>query len=86
MVTVNGNNYSNPPFLLSTGNGFWGVAVSGAEAFTSVTFTQSAAGGYIDPFGVDNIYTTAAVPEPGTLLLFGTGIAAAVRRYRRRRA
>jgi hypothetical protein len=87
MVTIDGHSYSNPPFLLSgTGGGFWGVAVSGAEAFTSVTFTQNVAAGYIDPFGVDNIYTSPApVPEPGTLLLLGTGIAAAVRRYRRRR-
>jgi len=33
----------------------------------------------------DSVTTTAAVPEPGTIVLLGTGVAAAIRRRRRSR-
>ena len=48
------------------------------------SFTRPAGGGFVD--GLEVIPDAAAVPEPSTLLLVGTGIAAALARKRRRSA
>ena len=81
--------YANPPFSLNgTGRGFFGFISS--SAFTTVTFTQNAAGGVVDPFGIDNIRTNSTfntgVPEPATwaMMMLGFGaMGAALRRSRK---
>jgi PEP-CTERM motif len=56
-----------------------------ANPFTSITFTTPV-GQFGDPFSVDRVrfgaadQPTPAVPEPASLLLLGTGVAALVRR------
>ena len=44
-IANNGSTFSTPPFNLNrTGSGFFGVVATAGETFTSVTFSQNAAG------------------------------------------
>jgi len=56
-LTVLGQTFENPPFGRSTvGRGFFGIISD--TAFTEVDFHQTAAGGYIGGFGIDNLTTS----------------------------
>lgn len=63
------------------------VGIIGESPFTSITFDETVLRGS-EQFGADNLYFAApaptAVPEPGTLALFGAGLAG-VGLLRRRR-
>ncbi|CAA9520511.1 MAG: hypothetical protein AVDCRST_MAG23-165 [uncultured Sphingosinicella sp.] len=73
--------FSTPPFSLNgEGAGFFGFRSD--TAFTTVMFTQNAAGGFVDAFGIDNIRTSSslsapAVPEPTTWAMMILGFGAA---------
>ncbi len=78
--TVNGTAFSNPPFVNSgtnggVGSGFFGIVATG-ETFSSATFVQTAAGGIVDPFGIDNVsFTTQPIggiltPAPASIVVF----------------
>ena len=56
-MNVLGQTFENPPFGRSTvGRGFFGIISD--VAFTEVDFFQTAAGGYIGGFGIDNLTTS----------------------------
>ena len=56
-MSVLGTTFENPPFGRSTvGRGFFGIISD--TAFTDVNFFQTAAGGYIGGFGIDNLLTS----------------------------
>ncbi|MDB2330499.1 hypothetical protein N9V74_02190 [Alteromonas sp.] len=56
-MSVLGTTFENPPFGTSTvGRGFFGIISD--TAFTDVDFFQTAAGGYIGGFGIDNLLTS----------------------------
>ncbi len=56
-MSVLGTTFENPPFGTSTvGRGFFGIISD--TAFTDVRFFQTAAGGYIGGFGIDNLLTS----------------------------
>lgn len=56
-MSVLGQTFENPPFGRNTvGRGFFGIISD--TAFTEVDFFQTAAGGYIGGFGVDNLTTS----------------------------
>jgi hypothetical protein len=89
-IAINGVTFSNPPFAVGgTGSGFFGVLATGGETFTTVTFTQNAAGGIVEPFGLDNLRFTAAatgtVPEPGSISLVAAALLAGAGAWKRRR-
>lgn len=54
------------------------LGIIGQSPFTSITFSETVLRGY-EAFGATNLYFAApaptAVPEPGTLALFGAGLA-----------
>lgn len=72
------------PFLPDGTDQFFGF-IDAANPFTSLTLT-TAAGQFGDPFSVDKVRyslaspTSPVVPEPASLLLMGTGVAAILRR------
>ncbi len=56
-LTVQGQTFESPPFGTRTvGRGFFGIISD--IAFTEVDFHQTAAGGYIGGFGIDNLTTS----------------------------
>ena len=60
---------------------FWGATFT--NPITTISFNGGATTGTRDLWGMDDV--RVAVPEPSTLLLFGTGLAAVgLRRYRRK--
>lgn len=65
---------TNPFGWISTPGKFLGII--GESLFTSITFDETVLRGY-EQFGANNLYFAAptAVPEPGTLALFGAGLA-----------
>ncbi len=73
-VTINGRDFTSPPFVSGgTGSGFFGVVATGGETFTLVSFLQNAAGGRVDPFGIDNVlFTDAAQSGPNFLVNVAT--------------
>lgn len=56
-ITIDGNDWTEPPFSATTGTGFWGVVST--VPFTVITLTQTAAGGTVQPFGLDNFRSDA---------------------------
>lgn len=83
-VTVLGTTFEGPPFGIGyTGTDFFGIFSD--TAFSQVSFGQTAAGGFIAGFGVDNLTTSGTavevpgitIPEPSSMfalgLLFGGG-------------
>jgi hypothetical protein len=81
-VTTNLSTYA---FLLSVSNAsqsltFIGFQAGPGEYFTSVAWSGSASVPYT--VGATDVQVGTAVPEPVTLLLFGTGLAAAGNRRR----
>jgi hypothetical protein len=63
--------------------------VTGNPGFTTLAFqafgTNDSLGGYIDDVSVTKLGHAAAVPEPGTMTLLGTGAFGLVAKLRRRR-
>ncbi len=70
-IKIAGTNFEAPPFSRDFSfnrRGFFGVvAVDGT--FDKVSFSQTRRGGVITPFGVDNVRTVYAAPEPVTYIL-----------------
>ena len=89
LVNVNFNDGSSQAFNLpenGAGGGvlFWGFTDFGASIL-SVSVNGGATAGSRDIFGVDDVrFRAAAVPEPGTLTLFASGVAAFLVARRRR--
>lgn len=63
-IKVLGQTYENPPFSNGTGTGFFGIISD--VPFAQVSMEQTAAGGTVSPFGVDDIYTNATLGGGGT--------------------
>ena len=96
-LSIDGTNFFNPPFSSGTGRGFFGV-ISDSGPFTTATIrnaTGQGPGGFINPFGVDNVTTSSAsvivstVPAPAGLVLLGSampvfGFVGLMGRFRRR--
>jgi hypothetical protein len=61
---------------------FYGFQLTGGDLASYVTITTGDNGN--DVFGIDNVRYVQAVPEPATLLLCGSGLAALAARLRRR--
>jgi PEP-CTERM motif len=74
---VGSMNYAGAPDPIFTG-GFAGIQSTIAFNNVQVVFNSTNA----PAFALDNIRTAAAVPEPGTWLLLGTGLAAVAARRR----
>ena len=53
---------------------YFGFTDAGAS-ISSVTFTEGPTGSSRDIWGIDDVTFGATVPEPGSILLFGTGLA-----------
>lgn len=74
-LTVQGQTFESPPFGTSTvGRGFFGIISD--TAFTEVDFHQTAAGGYIGGFGIDNLTTSqidvvTCTQDPDITTVFG---------------
>ena len=92
-ISINGSTFTTPPFSTAgTGSGFFGVVADAGTTLQTITFTQNAAGGVVDPFGIDNIRVNSnaitAVPEPGewaTMGMAATGLCGLMVRARRRK-
>ena len=61
---------------LSVGTPWTSFSLSGFHNLTSLTFQDTTSGAFLTApgMGIDNINTNPAVPEPGSLLLFGSGV------------
>jgi hypothetical protein len=94
---IGDNYYFNPPFSKTSARGFFGI-INTDGTFTSATFrnaTGQSPGGYIDPFGIDNVLMgvlaspeATVTPEPASLAIWGLaslGLAYGARRARKQR-
>lgn len=88
---VDGQSFFNPPFSSGTGSGFFGI-IKTDGTFNTATIRNAVGqspGGYIDPFGIDNVQMAATVtPEPASLAIWGLaslGLAYGARRARQPR-
>jgi hypothetical protein len=63
------------PEINANTNNFWGIITD--ISFTSVTIASGTQGGIAETYHLDNLVyaETSPVPEPATMLLFGTGLA-----------
>jgi len=69
-----------------TYQGFWGLVLDNNDYFTYVRLEGAGGAGTQETFWMDDLSIGAdvpRVPEPATLLLFGTGLLAVVRRCRK---
>lgn len=89
-LLIDGVSYFNPPFSTGTGGGFFGI-VNTSGTFSTATIRNAigqSPGGFVDPFGVDNVRSvqSEAVPEPATLAMWGLGaLGCVIAKYRRRK-
>jgi hypothetical protein len=78
--------HSNPAGAVG-GVGQFAIGAFTADATTQViTFTTGNLSYFIDGFQLRDVTADAAVPEPGSLLLLGSGLAVAARKVRNRRS
>lgn len=72
------------PEISRTTNGFWGFTSD--TGFTSLTVSAGSQNGSAETHHFDNmVYGAAPVPEPATMLLFGTGLVGLVIGARRKK-
>lgn len=83
-ITVNGTTFQFDNHLAFPGNGFLGII--DFAGFTTVSLGRESVTSFGEAFGLDDVQVAAAVPEPATLLLLGTGLLVAGARRRTRRA
>jgi hypothetical protein len=88
LAEINGTSFNFRTLLGSPGNGFLGFV--DPSGFSSISLTDDPSPNglrfSLDDARIATEVSSGNVPEPATLLLFGTGLAAAgVQRFRRKR-
>lgn len=85
ITTINANEQENYDWSFKQANAasfFVGITLDENEVLSMLSWTTSTDG---DGYGLDDFSTVAPVPEPATMLLFGTGLAGLASLRRRRK-
>jgi hypothetical protein len=84
-VNINGGTYQDSFTVSANGQNFFTIDAINGQLMNSITLSAVGAGNEFEDLRQVRIGDAAAVPEPMTMLLFGTGLAGIAARVRRRR-